>query len=111
MEEKKKRIWEGKTEAFLVCDRSFRQYADVPFFEWLRSEGFTFGGSHGSYGCPWVYVNVTRKQFAYGMPGVSLVQPIGDHAITVDEFRAIYAIFKKYEGKDLFVFNSERFDC
>ena len=110
MEEKKKRIWEGKTEAFLVCDKSLGRL-EAPFYEWLRSEGFSFGGTHGTYGCPWAHVNVTRKQFAYGMPCVSLAQAIGDHAITIDEFREIYAIFKKYEGKDLFVFHSERFDC
>jgi hypothetical protein len=44
------------------------------------------------------------------MPGVCLAQPIGNHAITIDEFQTIYAIYKKYDGKDLFVFNDERFD-
>ena len=44
------------------------------------------------------------------MPGVSLALPIGNHAITIDEFKTIYAIFKKYEGKELFTFSNERFD-
>ena len=76
----------------------------------LQGEDFTFGGYHGNYGCWWVHINITRKQYAYGMPGVSLALPIGNHAITIDEFKTIYAIFKKYEGKELFTFSNERFD-
>ena len=44
------------------------------------------------------------------MPGVSLALPIGNHAVTIDEFKTIYAIFKRYEGKELFTFSNERFD-
>ena len=109
MEEEKKHIYEGKTEAFLVCDKALGNN-ESPFFKWLREEGFTFGGRKGNFGCPWAYVNITRKQYAYGMLGVGLVQPIGDHAITISEFQMIYSIYKKYEGKELFVFNKERFD-
>ena len=110
MGEKKERIYSGKTEAFLVCDQSFKS-SDAPFFKWLREEGFTYGSTKGNYGCcPWAHVNITRKQYAFGMPGVQLAKAIGNHAITVEEFRAIYSIYKKYEGKDLFVFHSERFD-
>ena len=109
MEEKTLKIGRGKTEAFLVCDRSLEK-CDSPFIDWLRSEGFTFGGYHGNYGCCWAHINITRKQYAYGMPGVCLSQPIGNHAITIEEFKTIYAIYKKYEGKGLFVFNTERFD-
>ena len=109
MEDTKMRIGHGKTEAFLICDKSL-QSNDAAFFKWLREEGFTFGGYKGNFGCPWVYVNLTRKQFAYGMPGVSLVQPIGNHAITIEEFQTIYSIFKKYERKELFVFHEKRFD-
>ena len=109
MDNQNLKIGSGKTEAFLVCDKSLENCYS-PFLEWLRSEGFSFGGYHGNYGCWWVYINITRKQFAYGMPGISLVQPIGNHAITIDEFKIIYAIYKKYEGKGLFVFHTERFD-
>ena len=79
-------------------------------YSWLRDEGFTFGGYHGNYGCWWAHVNITRKQFAYGMPGVCLALPIGDHAITIEEFKTIYNIYKKYIGKDVFVFHEKRFD-
>ena len=95
MEEKTLKIGGGKPEAFLVCDKSLAD-CKAPFFKWLQSEDFTFGGYHGNYGC--------------GMPGVSLALPIGNHAITIDEFKTIYAIFKKYEGKELFTFSNERFD-
>lgn len=109
MENKELKIGGGKTEAFLVCDKSFES-PDAPFINWLRSEGFTFGGYHGNYGCWWIHVNITRKQFAYGMPGVPLAKPIGNHAITIEEFHTIYAIYKKYSGKEVFVFNKDRFD-
>ncbi len=106
------RIYRGKTEAFLICDQSFQNTSpESEFVLWLRKEGFQYGSTKGNYGCcPWLYVNITRKLYAYGMPGIGLVQPIGNHAITIDDFRQIYAIFKKYEGKPLFVFHKERFD-
>ena len=44
------------------------------------------------------------------MLGVNIVNPIGNHAITIKEFKIIYYIYKKYNNKDLFVFNKERFD-
>ena len=44
------------------------------------------------------------------MPGIAIVYVIGEHAITLDEFKTIYAIYKKYEGKELFTFHKERFD-
>ena len=103
------RITDGKTECFLVCDESLKSI-HAPFMDWLREEGFKFAGYHGNYGCWWVYVNITRKQYAYGMPGIALVKPIGNHAITIQDFKQIYSVYKKYEGKDLFVFHSKRFD-
>ena len=109
MEKYDDKIWGGKTEAFLVCDKSLESI-HAPFFEWLRQEGFTLGDSHGNFGCYWAFVNITRKLYAYGMPGVQMVQPIGNHAITIDEFKTIYSIYKKYENKDVFVFNSDPFD-
>lgn len=44
------------------------------------------------------------------MPGVGLAEPLGNHAITIEEFKTIYSIYKKYEGKELFVFSSAKFD-
>lgn len=110
MEKKKPSIYEGKTEAFLVYDESFKNMG-APFFSWLRSNGFTCGFHHGSFGCPWMHVNITRKQYAYGMPGVQIVKEIGNHAITLDEFVTIYHIYEKYQGLSVLVFNSDSGDC
>ncbi len=109
MEEKALHIGEGKVEVLLVCDDSLGDI-HAPFYKWLLNEGFHFSGYHGNYGCWWAYVNITRREYAYGMPGVSLAKPFGNHAVTIEEFITIYSIFKKYENKEEFVFHSERFD-
>lgn len=79
------KIWEGKKKAFLVRDKSF-QDSKAPFWEFLRSEGYTLGFHKGNYGCGWVHVDISTKQFAYGMPGVEIVGAIGNHAITSPNF-------------------------
>ena len=111
MEESKTtpKIWEGKKKVFLVCDDSFND-SNAPFLAFLKAEGFNYGSNKGNYGCPWVYVDITTKQYAYGIPGIAVVGEIGNHAITINEFMIIYNIFKKYEGKSIFVFHEERFD-
>lgn len=108
-EREKTFISAGPTEAFLICDRSLEKIT-APFFQWLHNENFVLGDHHGNFGCWWVYVNITRKMFAYGMPGIEMVRSIGNHAITIDEFKTIYQIYKKYEGKDTYVFHKNRFD-
>ena len=85
-------------EAFLVKDKSLLNF-DAPFYEWLLEQGFKHAWHKGHYGCcDWVYINITHKLFAYGMPGVPIVQAIGNHAITIDEFWTIYDIYQKYVG-------------
>ncbi len=107
---KKQYISEGRVHAFLICDHSLTDNS-AEFYDWLDDEGFTFGGRKGNYGvCPWCYADITRKLYAFGMPGVQVVPAIGGHAITVDEFKTIYAIYKKYEGKEIFTFHTSRFD-
>ena len=101
------------TESFLVCDKSLR-IIDAPFFDWLRSEGFHWGWNHYVHGhtyCCWVYVNITKKLFVCGLNGYSLMTMTGNHAITIKEFKTIYDIYRKYEGKDTFVFYKDRFDA
>lgn len=98
-------------EAFLVCDKSLNRI-DSPFLSWLQSEGFKYGGYKGCYdNVCWIHINITNKTYAYGMPGQAIIKATGNHAITIDEFKTIYAIYQKYEGKDLFVFKNIRFDC
>lgn len=97
-----KRISQLHGESFLVCDKTFKE-PDSPFVEWLRNEGFTYGWYKGNYGiCDWAFINITSKQYAYGMPGIQITVPTGNHAITLDEFMTIYNIYRKYDGKELF---------
>ena len=98
------RIYYGKPTAFLVYDSSIAQF-NAPFIKWLCKEGFTPGDHHGNFGCPWVHINISRKLYAYGLPGVMMVAPLGNHAITIEEFQTIYSIYKKYEEKQLFAFH------
>ncbi|MBR6021830.1 MAG: hypothetical protein IK066_05360 [Kiritimatiellae bacterium] len=98
---KRKIISRGRSESFLVWDPEFRKH-DAPFFDWLRKEGFEYAWYHGHWGCEWIYVNITKKEFAYGMPGVAITTVTGNHAITKEEFLQIYGIFKRYDGEPLF---------
>ena len=51
-----------------------------------------------------LYINLNTKTIALGMPGIKLFEPIGNHAITIKEFKFIYVIYKKYEGKQVLEF-------
>lgn len=98
--------------AFLVCGEVGM---DSEFDKWIRKEGFKGWGRKGYY-CTephaktWSFIDLNTKTFAPAVPGIQVAKPIGNHAITVEEFKQIYKIYKKYEGKALFVFKNERFD-
>lgn len=110
MKKKERYIYEGEVEVFLVYDESFQNPAS-PFVDWLEAEGFSYAArKRKARRCDWIYVNISRKLYANGIPKIRLVHEIGNHAITIKEFRTIYSIYKKYEGKDVFVFHSEWFD-
>ena len=79
-------------------------------FRQLRQEGYEPGDSRGCFGCPWCYAHLSRKRFAYGMPGVAVTRPIGGHAITLEEFWTIYEIYRKYQGEGIFAFRGRRFE-
>jgi len=94
-------------EAFLVKDKSLK-HENAPFYKWLRKNGFKHAWHKGHYDvCDWAFVNITHKLYAYGMPGVGIVKPIGNHAITLDEFYQIYGIYEKYDGLELMAFSKE----
>ncbi|MBO4745902.1 MAG: hypothetical protein J5613_02435 [Alphaproteobacteria bacterium] len=96
---------------FLVCDDDFTNY-DSDIFKWLKSNGFRAASKSGIWGggCNWAFINMYNKIYILGRPGVGYASPINNHAITIEEFKTIYEIYKKYEGKELFVFHKERFD-
>lgn len=107
MEEENNYIGRTGSESFLVSDDSLKDI-DAPFFGWLRDEGFRFGGRKGHFGnCTWVHVSITHKLFAYGMPGVAFGEVTGNHAITIEEFKLIYQIFKNYDGKGVWACKKE----
>lgn len=89
-------IWAGKA-VILVKEKGLGD-GKHPFWNWLLEEGFHSWLRHGNYGCDWVFINLNSMIFAPGMPGIGVVQPIRDHAVTADEFRIIWGIFMKYEG-------------
>lgn len=97
-----------KTAYFLVHDEKLPEAnsGSDEFVEWLKSEGFSV---YEKYSGTWVhitalYVNLNTKTYSFGKPGIKLFEPIGGHAITTEEFKTIYAVYKKYDGKAPFEF-------
>ena len=91
------------TAAILVRDKSLElMHDDAPFMQWLKNEEFKFWSySKGWYdNVDWLYININSKKIARGMPGIGVTKCIREHAITIDEFKTIYEIFKRYEGLD-----------
>lgn len=86
--------------ALLVKDESLLKHEDADFIKFLRKEGFEYWQNGKGFfdGVDWVYVNLNSKLIAPGMPGISVTTHVGNHAVTIDEFKQIYGIFKKYEG-------------
>ena len=73
-------------EAYLVKDKSLTDI-DAPFYQWIKSIGFEHAWHKGHYDvCDWAFISIEHKLFAYGMPGIEIVKPIGGHSITIDEF-------------------------
>ncbi len=86
---------------FLVKDNSLLLGWDAPLYGWLKERGFISWGRKGIYeGVDWVYINLNSNVFAPGMPGIKITSVIGEHAITMNEFKQIDAIFSKYNGLD-----------
>ncbi len=97
----KKREISTQANCFVVRDESLLKGWDSPIYEWLKSEGFVSWGQKGVFDrVDWVYININSKVFAPGMPGINITSTIGNHAITLDEFKTIYQIYKKYDGLD-----------
>lgn len=82
------------TATVLVLEPGIRDYGH-PMWEWLRSEGFTL--LCGGGGTDWVYINLNSMIYMPGKYGIKLASPIREHAITLDEFRTIWNIYRRYE--------------
>ena len=86
--------------AIIVYDKGLENNPEHDFYKWLIKEGFSFWSySKGFYDhvC-WAYVNINSKLFTRGVPGINVASHLGDHAVTIDEFKTIYSIFCKYDG-------------
>ena len=70
------------TACFLVKDECLRQGWNCPIYAWLQQHGFSSWGRKGSFGLPWIFINPNSKIYAPGMPGVSIAEPVGRHAVT-----------------------------
>ena len=97
MEEK--RISSGASCFLIKDERLKKDWYNTPIYEYLKENGFEAQkGSYSIEGVDWLYVNIYSKVFAKGRGRIALTKVVGDHAITFEEFKTIYNIFKKYEG-------------
>ncbi len=55
--------------------------------------------------CNWYWVNMNSNIYCIGKPGVQYAHPFGKHAVTVEEFKVINDIYKKYEGLSVLKMN------
>jgi hypothetical protein len=88
---------------FLVKDkRIIGDWSSTAIHDFLESEGFiNWGKAKSQHDVDWLYINIYSKVYSKGIYGVGLTKVVGDHAITFNEFFAIYNIYKKYEGLDV----------
>lgn len=97
---------EKGTAYFWVYDENFQKIPlhENQLIQWLKSEGFKWHNVYRSGGTG-IWVNLNNKTIACGKPGIRCFEEIGHHAITIDEFKVIYDIYKKYRDKLPFVFD------
>lgn len=88
---------------FLIKDKDLLKGVESEIANWLEKEGFELCKGWWR-GVDWIYININSKTYMGGMPGISVTTPVGGHAITIEEFKAIYSVFKKYEGKTVLSF-------
>ena len=83
---------------FLVCYdvKDEKERNEDGIFHFLFKEGFISTATY--WACPWVFVDIVNKKCKPGRPGVCYGRVVGDHAITFEEFKLIYEIYKKYYG-------------
>lgn len=80
--------------------KSFAEWGNKTFISYLQDEGFEKWSKSKYYpSVDWLYVNLNSKRYAFGIPGIPVTKPFGNHAVTIDEFKVIYEIYRKYEDK------------
>lgn len=85
----------------LVSDKELKNYEEKKkFLEYLKTEGFSVweidkGSIHQ---CPLLFINICTKTWA-NLPkaGVGVAPVFGHQAISIDEFKVIYGIYKKHQ--------------
>lgn len=95
---------------FLVKDERMKSYrTSDAIYDYLTKEGFKAQkGCSFIEGIDWLYINIYSKVYAKGRAGIALTKVVGDHAITFEEFKIIYDIFKKYENLRTLVMNENK---
>lgn len=98
-------ISEG-TSTILVREKNYDEKKHREFVEYLKDEGFE-RWLRGKYyaSVDWIFVNINSKCYAFGMPGIEVAKPLGNHAVTFDEFKTIYEIYRKYKDKPVLYFD------
>ncbi len=66
---------------------------DDHFKSYLERECFRNPGN-GFWGCPWYFINIDSMVYIPGRPGVQYARPIADCAITEEESKTIWDIYK-----------------
>lgn len=78
---------------FEKTDYDAKNITDDHFKSYLEREGFRNPG-YGFWGCPWYFINIDSMVYIPGRPGVQYAKPIGDCAITEEEFKTIWNIYR-----------------
>ena len=73
------------------------------FVTFIRKEGFNckLTGPVNAPDCPWIFVNLYKKEFIIGKPGIDFASKrYIKHALLIDEFEIIYSIYKEINTLD-----------
>lgn len=86
-------------DSFVVWDNRIERN-DLSFVDFLKSEGFSAKRTGYNPYTPWVFIDIVDMVYICGKPGVKFANAIGEHMISVDEFKLIWNIFKTYKGRE-----------
>ena len=81
-----------------IEDAEIRNNWNSDFIKFLREEGFLYGGPKGYFCGDILFVNLSSKRYAFNWPGVGFTEPIANTYISIEDFKTIYNIYKKYSN-------------